>query len=166
MCPRSTYVIVWLMTSGQSCTRLEPLVRAQNQPSVPTKPTPCFLALDAMAPLVWICVLVSSVEQVLMFELWSSRQSVGSRRWPGASPTTITLIEARFIAALREATGVIARRGPHVRDQLPMMSVTSGRSADARAFAQRYQARHPRVDSAHVRGMHATLTNGMTTQRS
>src|SRR5262245_45610722 len=101
-----------------------------------------------------------------MFECESSRQSVGSRRCPGVSSTTITEREDERTARLRSETARTARCGAHVPAQLPRISVTSGRRAFARCFAQRYHRLHGLPASSHVRGMQLTLTSGRTTQLS
>ena len=49
--------------------------------------------------------------------------------------------------------------------QLPMISVTSGRSSAARRLAQTYQSRHS-PGLVQVRGMQLSLTNGRTSQWS
>jgi len=48
MCPRSTHVIVRLTTRGQRYRVDDPRGRAQNQPSVSTKPIPCLRAFAAI----------------------------------------------------------------------------------------------------------------------
>ena len=40
-----------------------------------------------------------------------SRQSVGSRRWCGESPSTTTLSENRFVAEIRPATPLTEAAG-------------------------------------------------------
>ena len=78
--PRSTYVIVWLTTSGHRILRGVRSVGAQNQPRESMKPTPCLRAFERIAVLVCCWVFDCTFEQVFMFDLESSRQSVGSRR--------------------------------------------------------------------------------------
>src|SRR5262245_27371840 len=101
-----------------------------------------------------------------MFDRESSRQSVGSRRWPGVSSRTITLREDERTPRLRSATARTARCGAQVPAQLPTIRVTSGRRVFARCFAQRYHLLHGLPASSQVRGMQLTLTSGSTTQWS
>src|SRR5919108_4019455 len=152
------------MTSGHSCLGVDSLVGAQNHPCVCTMPTPARLAFAPIAAFVRSWTFVAAVLQVFIVECSPSTQSTGSRLCPGGSETTITLPENRFAVELRAPTARIARLGPHVRAQLPTMSVTCGCSADARRFAQRYQAPQLLRDSSQVRGMQLTLTSGITTQ--
>src|SRR3954462_8672361 len=141
MCPRSTYVIVWLITSGQRIRR--PFrAGAQNQPRDLMKPTRCRCAFAAIAALVRCCVAVCAREHGLLVECESRRQSVGSTVWPGGSSMTITLRDDARIAVLSFETALIARGGAHVFAQLPTIRVTSGRSAAAHLVAQRYHVRH------------------------
>src|SRR4029453_13935688 len=165
MCPRSTYVIVWLMTSGHRV--LCPFRGSdQKQARVFQKPPRCCRASAAIAALVRCWTLVWTMEQVFIVECGSRTQLVGSTRWPGGSSTTITVRAERRIVAVPVEPARIARDGAQVPAQLPTMSVTSGRSWPARFVAQRYHARHSPRASTQVRGMQLTLTNGTTTQLS
>src|SRR5918911_24289 len=126
---------------------------------------PAVVARAEIAASVLACARVPADVHVFIVAPAASRQSTGSRIWFGTSPTTTTLTENRFSDVAAPIVGLIDAPGSCVPERLPMIIVTAGRSVCALFLAQRYHVPHsPPV--VHVRGMHATLTSGITAHPS
>src|SRR5262245_3767658 len=130
-------VIVLFTTSGQRYGWRPDVARAQNQPRVSTKPMRFRRAAAAIASSARRSAGRAVVVQVRIVAPPASRQLVGLNPWCGASPMTTTRAENRADEAISEVTPRIGGRGLCVPAQLPMIIVTCGRAAAARAFAQR-----------------------------